>query len=42
MTEISSRIFIVLIGWAITCGLIMNVWSKIDPTSSTIVGAFWP
>ena len=42
MTEISSRTFIVLIGWAITCGLIMNVWSRVDPTSFTVVGVFWP
>ncbi len=42
MTEISSRTFIVLIGWAIMCGLIMNVWSGVDPTSFTFVGTFWP
>jgi hypothetical protein len=42
MTELSSRAFIVLIGWAITCGLIMNLWSKMDPTSFTVVGRFWP
>jgi hypothetical protein len=34
--------FIALIGWAITCGLIMNVWSRVDPASLTIAGRYWP
>jgi hypothetical protein len=42
MTDISPRTFIVLIGWAITCGLIMNVWSRVDPATFNVVGTFWP
>jgi len=41
MPYILPRAFIVLIGWGITCGLINNVWSKVDPVIFYVAGASW-
>jgi hypothetical protein len=41
MTYILPRAFIVLIGWGITCGLIVNVWSNVDPMIYCAAGASW-
>jgi hypothetical protein len=41
MGYILPRAFIVLIGWGITCGLIINVWSKVDPMVFYAAGASW-
>jgi hypothetical protein len=41
MAYILPRAFIVLIGWGITCGLIINVWSNVDPSVFYVAGASW-
>jgi hypothetical protein len=41
MTCILPRAFIVLVGWGITCGLIVNLWSKVDPKIFYFAGASW-
>jgi TRAP-type C4-dicarboxylate transport system permease small subunit len=41
MTYILPRAFIVLIGWAITCGLIKNWWPGVEPTMFYVAGASW-
>ena len=41
MAYILPRAFIVLIGWSITCGLIANLWPRIDATTFVIAGASW-
>jgi hypothetical protein len=41
MAYIVPRAFIVLIGWAITCGLIINVWSHVDAKIFCLAGASW-
>jgi len=41
MTYILPRAFIVLIGWGITCGLIADVWPRVEPTTFVIAGASW-
>lgn len=41
MAYILPRAFIVLVAWAITCGLIKNVWSPVDPMILYLAGASW-
>jgi hypothetical protein len=41
MAYILPRAFIVLVGWAITCGLIKNVWSSVDPMVFYVAGGSW-
>lgn len=41
MAYILPRAFIVLIGWGITCGLIVKLWPRVDETSFVIAGASW-
>lgn len=41
MAYILPRAVIVLILWGITCGLIMHVWSKVDPMIFYVAGASW-
>jgi hypothetical protein len=41
MAYILPRAFIVLIGWGITCGLITDVWSNVDPKIFYVAGASW-
>ena len=41
MAYVVPRAVIVLIGWAITCGLIMNVWANVDPVAFYVTGASW-
>jgi hypothetical protein len=41
MAYILPRAFIVLVAWAITCGLIKNVWSPVDPMIFYLVGGSW-
>jgi hypothetical protein len=41
MAYILPRAFIVLVGWAITCGLIKNVSSHADSTIFYIAAASW-
>ncbi|HEV2099994.1 MAG TPA: hypothetical protein VGR45_13855 [Stellaceae bacterium] len=41
MAYILPRAFIVLIGWGITCGLMVNLWPRVDATTFVIAGASW-
>jgi hypothetical protein len=41
MAYLLVRSVIVLIGWGMTCGLIMNVWSNVDPVIFYVAGASW-
>lgn len=41
MTYILPRAFIVLMGWGITCGLIINLWPSVDPMVYYAAGASW-
>jgi ABC-type polysaccharide/polyol phosphate export permease len=41
MTYILPRAFIVLIAWGITCGIIMHLWSDVDPMIFYVAGASW-
>lgn len=41
MAYVLPRAFIVLIGWAITCGLIANLWPSVDATTFAIAGVSW-
>ncbi len=41
MAYILPRAFIVLIGWAITCGLILKMWSNVEPMIFYVAGASW-
>ena len=41
MAYILPRAFIVLVGWGITCGLIKNVCSTVDPMIYYLAGASW-
>jgi hypothetical protein len=41
MAYLLPRAFIVLVGWAITCGLIKNVWSSVDPMVFYVAGGSW-
>jgi hypothetical protein len=41
MAYLMPRAVIVLIGWGVTCWLIMNVWSKVDPMIFYVAGASW-
>ena len=41
MAYVAPRAVIVLIGWAITCGLIMNLWANVDPLIFYVAGASW-
>ena len=41
MAYILPRVFIVLIGWGITCGIMVNLWPRVDATTFVIAGASW-
>jgi hypothetical protein len=41
MTYLMPRAIIVLVGWGITCGLIMKVWANVDPVIFYVAGASW-
>jgi hypothetical protein len=41
MAYILPRAFIVLIGWGITCGLMVNLGPRVDATTFVIAGASW-
>lgn len=41
MTYILPRAVIVLIGWGMTCGIIANVWSHVDPMVFVVAAASW-
>jgi hypothetical protein len=41
MAYILPRAFIVLVGWGITCGLIKNIWTSVDPKIFLIAAASW-
>lgn len=41
MAYILPRAFIVLVGWAITCGLIKDAWANVDPMIFCVAGASW-
>jgi hypothetical protein len=41
MAYVVPRGIIVLIGWAITCGLILKIWPQIDPMAFYVAGASW-
>ena len=41
MAYILPRAFIVWIGWGITCGLMVNLWPRVDATTFVIAGASW-
>ena len=41
MAYLLPRAFIVLVAWAITCGLIEKVWSPVDPMIFCLAGASW-
>jgi len=41
MAYILPRAFIVLIGWAITCGLILNMSPRVAPMAFYVAGASW-
>jgi hypothetical protein len=41
MSYILPRAVIVLIGWGITCGLIMRVSPNVDPTIFYVAGVSW-
>lgn len=41
MAYILPRAFIVLMGWGITCGLMANLWPRVDATTVVIAGASW-
>jgi len=41
MAYILPRAFIILVGWAITCGLIKKVCSPVDPMIFYLAGASW-
>jgi hypothetical protein len=41
MAYFLPRAVIVLIGWGLTCGLIMSVWSYADPVIFYAAGASW-
>jgi len=41
MAYVLARVFIVLIGWGVTCGLIANLWPHVDTTTFVIAGASW-
>ena len=41
MAYILPRAFIVLIGWGMTCALIVNMWPRADATIFVIAGVSW-
>ena len=41
MAYILPRAFIVLMGWGITCGLMVNLWPRVDASTFVIAGASW-
>lgn len=41
MAYILPRAFIVLIGWAVTCGFIIRVWSTAGAPAFYLAGASW-
>ena len=41
MAYLLVRSAIVLIAWGMTCGLIMKVWSHVDPVIYYVAGASW-
>jgi hypothetical protein len=41
MAYILPRAFIVLIGWGITCALIVNVWPSVDSMVFYAAGGSW-
>lgn len=41
MAYLLVRAAIVLIGWGMTCGLIVNLWAHVDPMVFYVAGASW-
>jgi len=41
MAYLLTRTIIVLIGWGVTCAVIMNVWPHVDPMIYYVAGASW-
>ena len=41
MAYILPRAIIVLIGWGITCGVMVNVWPHVDPMVIYVAAASW-
>jgi hypothetical protein len=41
MTYLLPRAFVVLMGWGMTCALIYNVRSNVDPIAYYAAGAIW-
>jgi ABC-type polysaccharide/polyol phosphate export permease len=41
MSYLLPRLFIVLMAWGMTCGMIENLWRDADPMIFGIVGLTW-
>ena len=41
MSYLLPRVFVVLMAWGMTCGMIENLWRDADPMVFGIVGLMW-